>query len=37
MKLGQKRLAKVTFLKLIHDYPKSIYTKFAKKDLAKLN
>jgi len=36
MKLGNKKLAVLTFKKLIHDYPKSIYTKFAKKDLEKL-
>jgi len=36
MKLNQKQGAKLTFEKLIHDFPKSKYAKLAKKELEKL-
>ncbi len=36
-KIGQPKKAKMTFQKLIHDYPKSKYANPAKKELAKLH
>jgi TolA-binding protein len=36
-KIGQTKKAKLTFQKLIHDFPKSKYTNLAKKELAKLH
>jgi outer membrane protein assembly factor BamD (BamD/ComL family) len=35
-KIGNKKAAKITFKKLIHDFPNSKYAKYAKKELEKL-